>query len=65
MVMVYHFEVWDYARGENIVLPLKCDADLIERVGGTILPGTGEDVDASALDAGGRYDPQKTVGNDS
>ena len=65
MVMVYHFEVWDYARGENIVLPLKCDADLIERVGGTILPGTGEEVDVSALDAAGRYDPKKSVRKDA
>jgi len=65
MVMVYHFEVWDYARGENIVLPLKCDADLIERVGGMILPGTGEEVDVSALDAAGRYDPKKAVRKDA
>jgi hypothetical protein len=61
MIMVYHFEVWNHARGENIVLPLKCDADLIERVGGTILPGTGEEVDVGALDVAGRYDPQKAV----
>jgi len=60
MVMVYHFEVWNHGRGENIVLPLKCGADLIERVGGTILAGTEEEVDVSALDAAGRYDPNPT-----
>ena len=65
MVMVYHFEVWNYARGENIVLQLKGDVDLIERVGGTILPGTGEEVDVGALDAAGRYAPQSTVGKDA
>jgi hypothetical protein len=60
MVMVYHFEVWNHGRGENIVLPHKCDANFIEQVGGTILHGTGEEVDPGALDAAGRYDPNPT-----
>jgi hypothetical protein len=60
MVTVYHFEVWNHGRGDNIVLPHKCDANFIEQVGGTILPGTEEEVDISALDAAGRYDPKKS-----
>ncbi len=65
MVMVYYFEVWDQVGGENIVQPLKSDANRIKQVGGTILPGTGEEVDVADLDADGRYDPNKTVRNNA
>ena len=61
MVMVYHFKVWDQVAGKIIVQPLKSDATRIDQVGGTIIAGTGEEVDVDALDADGRYDPNKTV----
>ena len=58
---VYHFRVWDKIKGGTIVQPLKCDADRIKQVGGSIVPGTGEEVDVADLDADGRYDPKKSV----
>jgi hypothetical protein len=59
MVTVYHFKVWDNARGDYTVPPLKSPAERIEEAGGVIIPGTAEQVEERALDAHGRYDPAK------
>ena len=58
---VYYFRVWDKIKGGTIVQPLKSDADRIKQLGGSIVPGTGEEVDVADLDADGRYDPKKSV----
>ncbi len=58
MVTVYHFKVWDQQQGEYIIQPLKSPADRIQEIGGKIIPGTAENVDVSALDSEGRYDPK-------
>jgi hypothetical protein len=60
-VRVYHFRVWDKIKGGTIVQPLKSDADRIKQLGGSIVPGTGEEVDEADLDADGWYDPKKSV----
>ena len=61
MVKVYAFEIWDSAKGEMIIQPVKSTAGRIIRVGGKIISGTAEEVDASCLDAEGRYDLRKAV----
>jgi hypothetical protein len=56
--MVYHFRVWDPATDEMIVPRLKSPADRILNIcRGEIIKGTGEQVEVSALDEHGRYDP--------
>ena len=62
-VTVHHFEVWDINRGDWVRQPLKSTAERIMEATqgkGRIVPGTGEEVDASELDTHGRYDPQKS-----
>jgi hypothetical protein len=59
-IVVHHFQVWDQMRGEFVVPPLKSPAArIIEQAKGQIIAGTAEEVDASALDQHGRYDPAK------
>ncbi len=58
MVTVYHFKVWDQQQGEHIIQPLKSPADRIQELRGEIILGTAENVDVSALDSEGRYDPK-------
>jgi hypothetical protein len=65
VVTVHHFKVWDQMRGDHIVPPLKSPAERIKQIGGTIIPGTAEDVESSVLDADGRYDPVPPVTDDA
>jgi hypothetical protein len=60
MVMVCHFKVWDQVRDKTIIQPLKSDANRIEQVGGSIVPGISEEVNVADLDADGRYNPKKS-----
>jgi hypothetical protein len=62
VVTVHHFRVWDYRRDKYVNQPLKTTAERIRQVKGEIIPGTAEDVAASALDPEGRYDPQHPIG---
>ena len=55
---VYSFEVWDQQQGAYIAQRLKSPAARIERIArARIIIGTAEEVDASALDPQGRYNP--------
>ncbi len=56
-VVVHKFRVWDVTKDEYVEQPLKSPADRIARIGGEIIPGTGEAVERSALDEHGRYNP--------
>ena len=57
-VTVYSFEVWDPREDAYVAQRLKSPAARIERIGkARIIAGTAEEVDASTLDAQGRYDP--------
>ena len=58
MVTVHHFKVWDQAAGDHVVPPRKSTAERIKQIGGTIIPGTSEEVDESAIDSEGRFDPR-------
>jgi hypothetical protein len=63
MVKVYSFEMWDQAKGEMVIQPLKSPASHIIRIGGKIISGTAEEVDPTCLNAEGRYDCRKVVPN--
>jgi hypothetical protein len=57
-VTVYSFEVWDPREDEYVAQRLKSPASRIEMIGNArIIAGTAEEVEASTLDAQGRYDP--------
>jgi hypothetical protein len=58
MVTVHQFKVWDHTRGGHFIQPLKSPAGRIHEMGGEIIPGTAEEVELTALDAHGRYDPR-------
>jgi hypothetical protein len=63
-VVVHHFKIWDTTRGEHVVppnggQPSKRTAENITSIGGEIIPNTAETVDATSLDAHGRYLPKK------
>ena len=62
-VTVHHYLVWDHQRGRSAIPPMKATPERIRLVGGKILPGTAEQVDASALDGRSRYLPD--VGADA
>lgn len=57
-VTVHQFRVWDSARGEYVTQPVKSPADRIARIGGEIVPQTGEAVKRSELNSDGRYNPR-------
>jgi len=57
MVRVHHFSVWDHLAGKTVIQPLKSTEERITDIGGTIVPGTAQEVDAAALDSHGRYTP--------
>jgi hypothetical protein len=57
MVTVHQFKVWSIGSGDYIVQPRKSTAERIAEAGGEIIPGTAEEVEQSALDPLGRYDP--------
>lgn len=56
-VTVHHYLVWDHQRGRSAMAPMKATLERIRMVGGKILPGTAEQVDAAALDGRSRYVP--------
>ncbi len=59
MVRVHYFKVWDQQQGAYIIQPRKSTANRIQEIpSAEIIPGTAEDVDVSALDSRGRYDPK-------
>ncbi len=62
MVTVHGFKKWSQKEGENIPSRYKCTADWIQEIGGEIIPWTAEEVDESALDSDGRYDPKAQSG---
>ena len=59
MTTVYFFQLWDQFTGDFVIQPRKSPADRIKEYGGTIIPGTAEEVPTSALDAHGRYNPKR------
>jgi hypothetical protein len=59
IVLVFHFRIWDFTKGEWIVQPLKSTAENIKEIGGEVIPESGEEIDPSELDEYGRYDPCK------
>jgi hypothetical protein len=64
-VAVHNFIVWDHQRGRSVIPPMKGTAERIDRVGGKIVPGTTEQVEASALDARCCYLPHSAEVNAS
>ena len=57
-VTVHSFEVWDAREDGYVAQRLKSPVARIEMIRkATIIPGTAEEVDASTLDAQGRYEP--------
>jgi hypothetical protein len=57
-VVVYGHRVWDQTAGATSVAPSKRTAEHIGRINGaSIIDGTAEIVDSSALDLYGRYHP--------
>ena len=61
-VTVHHYLVWDHQRGRSAMPPMKATLERIKAIGGKVLPGTAEQVDASALDARSRYVPKAAAG---
>jgi hypothetical protein len=56
-VTVHNYLIWDRQNGRSVIPAMKITVERIGLIGGKIVPGTGEDVDVSALDAKGRYLP--------
>lgn len=63
MATVHNYIVWDHQRGRSVIPPIKGTAERIERIGGKIVPGTAEQVEASALDARCCYFPRNAAVN--
>lgn len=55
MVEVFSFRIYDSVRDEIVKKPSKRTAEDIKLAGGQLIPGTGEMVLRSHLDAGNRY----------
>lgn len=60
---VHSFKVWDNRAGDTLQPSHKSTAERIARVGGEIIPGTGEWVEPSAVDAEGRMKEVSTARN--
>ena len=58
---VYNFRTWNGSSDETIAQPLKSTEARIKSVGGEVIAGTGEVVDAADLDEFGRYDPKRRL----
>jgi len=56
-IEVHRYWWFDPTAGESKVQPSKRTAENINQIGGEIIPGTAETVDASQLDEQGRYYP--------
>jgi hypothetical protein len=63
-VTVHHCLVWDHERGCSVIPPMKSTIERIALIGGKILPGTAEEVEASDLDGRCRYVPRLAADND-
>jgi len=59
MVMVYGVRIKDSSRAEMAVAQHKRTAEWIEKIGGGIVLGTGEEVDDSKIDGQGRCVPER------
>jgi hypothetical protein len=57
-VTVHNYLLWDHQRGRSVSPPVKGTLERIEAIGGKVVPGTAEQVEASALDGRSRYTPQ-------
>ena len=57
-VRVYHFRWWDASADRRRFPHRKSTADRIHECHGEIIDGSEEEVDESALDEHGRYDPR-------
>lgn len=63
---VYYFKVWSPGTDDYVIPQRKSTAERIKNVcRGEIIEGTGEEVDVSALDEQGRYDPSATEKKDA
>ena len=62
-VAVHNYLVWDHQRGRSVIPPVKGTVERIDQVGGKIVPGTAEQVEASALDARCCYLPRSVEVN--
>lgn len=61
MVTVHHFKVFDFNRGNFIIQPLKSTVERINQIPtAEIIPDTAEEIQPSALDSEGRYNPQQS-----
>ncbi len=61
MVTVHHFKVFDIKRGIFVIQPLKSTVERISQIPtAEIIPDTAEEVEPSALDSDGRYNPQRS-----
>jgi len=56
---VHQFKVWDPELDEYLFPPLKSTVERIKEIGGEIITGTAEEVDASKIDKEGKYHPSK------
>ena len=54
LIDVYAFKVWDAGAGEMVQPPRKSTKERIAKIGGEIIPNSGEWVEPSAIDADGR-----------
>lgn len=54
-VIVYSFSLLSDVTADWVPAPHKASRDTIDRLGGKVLEGTGEDVEASSLDPDGVY----------
>jgi len=59
-ITVFSFFTWDHRLGRSVLSPTKGTAKRIDLVGGKVVPGSGEDVEAATLDKEGRYRPAAT-----
>jgi len=60
-ITVFSFFTWDHRLGRSVLSPTKGTAKRIDLVGGKVVPGSGEDVEAATLDKEGRYRPAATT----
>jgi len=61
MLLVYRYRVWDKEFGAWVIFPEKMTADRIAKIGGTMIPRTGELIDPGLLDSSERYHmPRRT-----
>jgi hypothetical protein len=58
MVTVHRFRIFDPVAEDWVVQLSKSSVAHIEKVGGRIIAGTGEEVDAALIDEQGRYVPR-------